>query len=77
MTPFRLSPATEARLDEIYDYTCETRDAQADRYIRGLFDAFARIAWRAKPSGCIPAEFGHDGWHAPATNPGGFIARSA
>ena len=47
MTPVRLSPAADARLDEIYAYTRETwGDAQAERYIRGLFDAFAAIARR-------------------------------
>jgi toxin ParE1/3/4 len=63
--PVRLSPAADARLDEIYAYTRETwGDTQADRYIRGLFDAFARIAHREIVWRRIPAEFGKDGWYA-------------
>ena len=65
MTSFRLSPAAEARLDEIYDYTRETwGEGQADRYIRGLFDAFTAIARREIVWRPIPAEFGVDGWYA-------------
>jgi toxin ParE1/3/4 len=66
LTPaVRLSPAADARLDEIYVYSCETwGDAQADRYIRGLFAAFAAIARREIVGRRIPAEFGKDGWYA-------------
>jgi toxin ParE1/3/4 len=63
--PFRLSPAADARLDEIYAYTRETwGGAQADLYIRGLFAAFACIARRETIWLRIPAEFGKDGWYA-------------
>lgn len=66
MTPkIRLSPAADARLDEIYAYTAQTwSEAQADRYIRGLFDAFATIARREVVWRRLPAEFGQDGWCA-------------
>ncbi|MFL5294970.1 MAG: type II toxin-antitoxin system RelE/ParE family toxin [Phenylobacterium sp.] len=64
-TNVRLSAAADARLDEIYAYTLETwGEAQADRYVRSLFDAFAAIARRDMVWRRIPAEFGADGWYA-------------
>jgi toxin ParE1/3/4 len=51
------------RLDAIYQYTCDQwGEAQAERYIRGLFDAFERIAARALPWRPIAAEFCVDGY---------------
>lgn len=66
MTPrYRLSAAADARVDEIHAYTLETwGEAQADRYVRGLFDAFAAIARRQVVWRRLPAEFGQDGWYA-------------
>ncbi|MDS1139307.1 type II toxin-antitoxin system RelE/ParE family toxin [Pusillimonas sp. SM2304] len=59
----RVQEAATYRLDEIYRYT---RDhwgrQQADRYINGLFKAFAGIDTRKTPSRPIPAEFGIDGY---------------
>ncbi len=63
MTAFRVSDNAGQRLDEIYTHTRQTwGEAQAERYIRGLFEQFQAIAdrrflWRA-----IPAEFGVDGY---------------
>ncbi|MFT4257986.1 MAG: type II toxin-antitoxin system RelE/ParE family toxin [Pseudoxanthomonas sp.] len=51
------------RLDEIYRYTRDrwgTR--QADRYIKGLFEAFDGLETRKTPSRPIPAEFGIEGY---------------
>jgi toxin ParE1/3/4 len=63
--PIRLSPAAGARLDEIYAYARETwGEAQADRYVRGMFEAFDAIAGREVVWRRIPAEFGKDGWYA-------------
>ena len=63
--PVRLSPAAEARLDEIFAYTWETwGEDQADRYVRGLFETFAAIARREIVWRRIPAEFGKDAWYA-------------
>jgi toxin ParE1/3/4 len=63
MTAFRVSTGASHRLDEIYDYTRRTwGEAQADAYIRGLFDKFKAIAARAFPWAAIPAEFGVDGY---------------
>lgn len=44
MTGYRLRPAAEEDMDEIWDYTCRSRSAaRADRYIDDLFDAFERL----------------------------------
>ncbi len=61
---FRVQPSAGRRLDEIYLYTRITwGDAQADRYIRGLFAKFEdiaaqRVLWRQ-----VPADFGVDGFY--------------
>ena len=45
MTPVRVQDAAAVRIDEIYRYTRERwGKAQADAYIRGLFEAFEGIA---------------------------------
>ncbi len=63
MTAVRVQAAAGRRLDEIYRYTRDSwGEAQADRYMRGLFDRFADIAARRVPWRAIPAEFGVDGW---------------
>lgn len=44
MKKYRLSPAAEGDLDDIWNYTAiEWSADQADRYISHLFDAFARL----------------------------------
>lgn len=64
MKAFRLEPAADHRLDEIFRYTDDRWGTdQAQRYIRDLFSCFAaiarhEIAWRR-----IPAEFGVDGYY--------------
>ena len=63
MTAFRVSGRASNRLDEIYDYTRRKwGEAQADNYIRGLFEKFNAIAGRDFPWRPIPAEFGVDGY---------------
>jgi toxin ParE1/3/4 len=65
MSRFRISERASHQIDEIYAYTRATwSDAQADKYIRGLFDFFGAVAdkdvvWRA-----IDADFGVDGYFA-------------
>lgn len=55
--------AAGERLDEILVHTREQwGEAQAERYIRGLFARFDAIADRAFPWGAIPAEFGVSGY---------------
>jgi len=62
VTRYELSPRANARLDEIYAYTRETwGEAQAETYIRSLFECFERIARSKVVSRAIPAEFGIDG----------------
>lgn len=59
----RVQEAASYRLDEIYRYTRDRwGEHQADRYITGLFDAFAGIASHRIPSRPIPAEFGVVGY---------------
>ncbi len=63
MTAVLVQQAASHRLDDIYRYTRERwGEAQADRYIGGLFDAFARIETHGVTSRPIPAEFGVDGY---------------
>jgi toxin ParE1/3/4 len=60
---FRVQSAAAHRLDEIYAYTLETwGEAQAERYIRGLFARFEAIAAQAFPWRPVPAAFGVDGY---------------
>jgi len=59
----RIQQAASHRLDDIYRYTRERwGEAQADRYVTGLFDAFARIGSHGVVSRPIPAAFGVDGY---------------
>ncbi len=63
MTAFRVQDGASHRLDEIYAYSRATwGEAQAERYIRGLFARFEAIAARRFPWRRIPAEFGVDGY---------------
>ena len=58
----RVQQAASHRLDDIYRFTRDRwGEAQADRYVTGLFDAFARIETHGVTSRPIPAEFGVDG----------------
>lgn len=60
----RVQEAASLRLDEIYRYTRDRwGTAQADRYVTGLFEAFARIEGHGVASRAIPAEFGIDGFY--------------
>ena len=58
----RVQEAASVRLDEIYRYTRDQwGEAQAETYITGLFDAFAKIETRGV-SRPVPAEFGVEGY---------------
>jgi toxin ParE1/3/4 len=66
MSRLRVLDGAGYRLDEIYRHTRETwGEAQAERYIRGLFERFTAIAERRFPWRPIPAEFGVDGYACP------------
>ena len=59
----RVEQAASHRLDDIYRYTRDRwGEAQADRCVTGLFDAFARIDTHGVTSRPIPAEFGVEGY---------------
>jgi len=63
MANVRIQEAASYRLDEIYRYTRDQWGTpQADRYIAGLFEAFAKIETRAVASRPVPAEFGVEGF---------------
>ncbi len=64
MSAYRVSEGAGRRLDEIYVYSRETwGEAQAERYLRGLFQRFEDIAARRVPWRATPAEFGVDGFY--------------
>lgn len=59
----RVQRAASHRLDEIYRYTRDRwGEAQAERYIEGLFDVFEQLESRRVLSRPIPAAFGVDGF---------------
>lgn len=63
MSGFRIQARAGYRIDEIYRYGRDTwGEAQAESYIRGLFQRFEAIAARRFPWRPIPAEFGVDGY---------------
>lgn len=63
MSSFRILDRADHRLDEIYAYTRDTwGEAQADTYIRGLFERFEAIAAHSFPWRTIPAGLGVDGF---------------
>ena len=63
MAAIRVQEAASWRIDEIYRYTlARWGEEQANRYITGLFEVFARIATGEAVSRPIPAEFDVDGY---------------
>ena len=59
----RIQRAASHRLDEIFRYTRDRwGDEQAERYLEGLFEAFAQIESHAILSRPVPAAFGVDGY---------------
>ncbi len=63
MAWFLVQHAASLRIDEIYRYTLkEWGVTQAQTYINGLFDAFAKIGTQEIFSRPVPAEFGVDGF---------------
>lgn len=64
MSGYRLSPAADHRLDEIYAYMRDQwGETQAQLYVRGLFECFEAIASREMPWRAIPAEFDVEGFY--------------
>jgi toxin ParE1/3/4 len=60
----RIQEAASLRLDDIYRYTRDRwGEAQADRYITGMFEAFEAIEKHRSSSKPVPAEFGVDGYY--------------
>ena len=63
MSKVLIQEAASFRLDEIYCYTRATwGEAQADRYITGLFDVFQKIEAGQVLSRPIPAKFSVSGF---------------
>jgi plasmid stabilization system protein ParE len=63
MRSFRVQEAAADRLEEIHRRTRDRWEAdQADAYVAGMFEAFAKIAAGRFPSRPIPAEFGVEGY---------------
>jgi toxin ParE1/3/4 len=63
MARFLVQQAASLRIDEIYRYTRKKWGAtQAQTYISGLFDAFAKVGTQEIISCPVPAEFGVDGF---------------
>ena len=63
MAKFLVQKAASHRIDEIFRYTSDQWGAkQAETYIIGLFDAFAKVESHKILSRPIPAEFGVDGF---------------
>ena len=63
MTAFRVQRSAGHRIDDSYICTRDTwGEAQANIYIRGLFERFEAIAAKRFPWRPIPAEFGVDGY---------------
>ena len=63
MAAIRIQEAASHRLYDIYRYTRDQWGSeQADRYIRGLFEAFGRIETHGVASRPVPAEFGVEGY---------------
>ena len=63
MSGFRVLRGAGHRLDEIYVYTRDQwGEAQAQRYVGGLFARFEAIAAQEFPWRAIPAEFGVSGF---------------
>ncbi|MBT0778485.1 type II toxin-antitoxin system RelE/ParE family toxin [Paracoccus sp. pheM1] len=59
----RIQEAASLHLDDIYRHTRDRwGEAQADRYITGMFEAFERIETHGVVSRPIPAEFGVEGF---------------
>lgn len=63
MSGYKVQAAAGDRLDEIYRYSVDHwGEAQAERYVRGLFERFEAIAERRFPWRAIPADLGVEGY---------------
>ncbi len=63
MSRYLLQPAASARLEDIYRYTMEQfGQAQADKYLDGIFLLFGDIAEKRITARRIPSEFGVEGY---------------
>ncbi len=64
MTGYRVSEAASLRIDDLYRYSRATwGDAQAERYLRGLFARFDDIVARRAGWRAIPGELGVEGFY--------------
>lgn len=63
MSEFRVRSAASHRVDEIYRYRLnQWGKKQAEVYITGLFEVFAKLGSHEVLSYPVPAEFGVDGF---------------
>lgn len=63
MATSRIQEGASHRLDGVYSYTRDRwGNDQAEKYIKGLFAAFDKIAAHGVASKPIPAEFGVEGF---------------
>lgn len=59
----RIQEGVARRLDEIYRYTrARWGDAQAEKYLSGMFGAFGKVATHGVLSRPVPAVFGVNGY---------------
>ncbi len=64
MSTYRLATNAKATLTDIYVYTFGAwGEAQADKYLDGFYDCFARIINQSELWRPVPAEFGVDGFY--------------
>lgn len=64
MASYQVLNTASYRIDEIYLYSCDQwGEAQAKRYIQGLFDCFEKIAKREVLWRVIPAEYEVSGYY--------------
>ena len=64
MPRFLVQQNASLRIDDIYRYTLKKGGAtQAEEYIKGLFDTFAKVGTQELISRPVPAEFGVDGFY--------------
>lgn len=64
MASYQALNTASYRIDEIYLYSCDQwGEAQAKRYIQGLFDCFEKIAKREVLWRVIPAEYEVSGYY--------------
>ena len=64
MTTVHVLPSAALRINEIYRYTyLNWGEAQAERYVAGLFGAIEKLETQISPSRSIPASIGLNGFY--------------